>query len=336
MGVDELVQLLEPYFENGLDSLQEKILRCCWEGKSYQCIAAEMHYSQEQIIKISFSLWQILSDIRKQPIKESNFRSAFETVNLSQIQHSAINRQSIQLSSEFPNGPVPIDSHLYISRPPVEELAYAEIAQPGSFICVKAPRKMGKTSLNLRILERAANLGYKNVNLDFQQADKAVFTSLDKFLRWFCANISRELGLEAQLDDYWDDEMGTKISCSLYFEAYLLSSLESPIVVVLNEVDLVFEHPDIAGDFLPLLRSWYEQAKRVNIWKKLRLVLAYSTEIIVPLKLSQSPFNVGLPLRLSPFTREQVQDLALRHGLNWLYDCNLDRLMQMVGGDILI
>lgn len=208
MSVDELVQLLEPYFQSSLDLLQEKILRYCWEGKSYQYIAVETHYSQEQIRTVAFSLWQILSDIKKQPIEQSNFRSEFETLNLSQIQDSGANKKSIQATSEFPNDPVPIDSHLYISRPPVEELSYAEIVQPGSFICIKSPRKMGKTSLNLRTLERAVNLGYKNVNLDFQQADKVVFTSLNRFLRWFCANVSRELGLEAQLDDYWDEDMG--------------------------------------------------------------------------------------------------------------------------------
>lgn len=334
MNLDELVQLLKPYFQSGLDSLQEQILRSCWEGKSYQGIAAETQYEEEKIKTVASNLWQILSDIKKQPIDELNFRSLFEAfdINLSPIQQGSANKISIQFTSEFPNGPVPIDSNLYISRPPVEELAYGEIVQPGSFICVKAPRKMGKTSLNLRILDRAANLGYKNVNLDFQQADKAVFATLDKFLRWFCANVSRELGVEARLDDYWDEEMGSKVSCSLYFEAHLLSSLESAVVIILNEVDLVFEHPEIAADFLPLLRSWYEQAKRVDIWQKLRLVLTYSTEIIVPLKLSQSPFNVGLPLKLSPFTKEQVQDLAVRHDLNWMDERNIDRLMEMVGG----
>lgn len=331
MSIDELIQLLESYFENGLDSLQKKILRCCSEGKSYQDIAAETHYEEEQIKAVASNLWQILSDIKKQPINESNFGSSFD-LNSTQIQKGSGNKKSIQVSSEFPNGPVPIDSNLYISRPPVEELAYTEIAQPGSFICVKAPRKMGKTSLNLRILNRAASLGYKNVNLDFQQADKAVFSNLDKFLRWFCAYVSRELGVEARLDDYWDEEIGSKVSCSVYFEAYLLSSLESAVVIVLNEVDLVFEHREIAADFLPLLRSWYEQGKRVDIWRKLRLVLTYSTEIIVPLKLSQSPFNVGLPLRLSAFTKEQVQDLAVRHDLIWMDERNIDRLMEMVGG----
>ncbi|MGB3655617.1 MAG: AAA-like domain-containing protein, partial [Rivularia sp. (in: cyanobacteria)] len=173
---------------------------------------------------------------------------------------------------------------------------------------------------------------YKTVNLDFQQADKAIFINLNRFLRWFCSNISRELGLDARLDDYWDEEMGIKISCSIYFEAYLLSSLETPVVIVLNEVDLVFEHPEIASDFLPLLRSWYEQAKRVDIWQKLRIVLTYSTEIIVPLNLSQSPFNIGLPLKLPAFTKEQVQNLAQLYGLDWMDACNTDKLMAMVGG----
>ena len=85
-------------------------------------------------------LWQILSDIKKQPVDESNFRFLFETFNFNQNRHSATNWKSIHISLEFPNGPVPIDSNLYIYRPPVEELAYAEIAQPGSVICVKAFR----------------------------------------------------------------------------------------------------------------------------------------------------------------------------------------------------
>ncbi len=112
----------------------------------------------------------------------------------------------------------------------------------------------------------------------------------------------------------------------------MLSTLESPLVLVLNEVDCVFEYPEIAGDFLPLIRSWHEQAKRMEIWQKLRLVLVYSTEIIVPLKLTQSPFNIGLPIKLLPFTKEQVQDLAQRHGLDWTDGKDAESLMAMVGG----
>ncbi len=333
MSVDELVLLLKTYFGGSLNSLQEQVLRCCWEGKTYTVIADRGNYEEEEVKKVASDLWKILSNIKKQPIDNLNFRSSFD-LNLDKTQQDLVEYSTADTitASEFPNGPVPIDSQFYISRPPIEELAYAELVQPGSLICIKAAKKKGKSSLILRILNRAANIGYKTVNLNFQQAEKATFTNLNRFLRWFCSNISRELGKDARLDDYWDEEMGIKISCSIYFEAYLLSSLESPVVIVLNEVDLVFEHPEIASDFLPLLRSWYEQAKRVDIWQKLRVVLAYSTEIIVPLNLSQSPFNVGLPLKLPAFTKEQVQNLAQLYGLDWMDDCNTDKLMAMVGG----
>jgi diguanylate cyclase (GGDEF)-like protein len=235
-------------------------------------------------------------------------------------------------SLEFPSEPLSLDSKFYIPRYPIEELAWEAIAQPGSITRIKAPRKTGKSSLLLRIIDRAAAQNYRTVSLDFQQADKAVFANLNKFLRWFSANVSRELQLESKLDDYWDEEIGSKVSCTIYFQAYLLAQIQASLVLALNEVNLVFEYPEIAQDFLPLLRYWHEQAKRVEIWQKLRLVVTYSTEIYVPLHLNQSPFNVGLPLKLPPFTVEQVQDLAQRYGLNWLEDSDIGRLMLMVGG----
>ena len=335
MTIDEVALLLKASLPNALTPLQELVLRSSWEGKTYTSIAFEAHYGEERVRKVASHLWQLLSDLWKEPINKSNFRPYAETSRLTKVQQQLIkefNRTATAISQEFPSGPVSLNSRFYIPRPPIEEMVYTEITQPGSVICIKAPKKMGKSSLILRILAHAANLGYRTVSLDFQQADKAVFANLDKFLRWFCANVSRELGLEPKLNDYWDQDMGSKISCSLYFQTYLLSALSSPLVLALNEVDWVFEYPEIAGDFLPLLRSWYEQAKRVEVWQKLRLVLAYSTEILVPLRLTQSPFNIGLPMKLPPFTLEQVENLAQRHGLDWRGRSDARRLMAMVGG----
>lgn len=233
---------------------------------------------------------------------------------------------------EFPGGPIPLDSPFYIDRSPAEARACAEISKPGSLIRIKAPRKMGKSSLMLRIIDAAVDRGYRTVTVDFQQADEAVFASLDKFLRWLCVNIARQLKLEPNLDEFWDEDMGSKVSCSLYFENYLLEHIDSPVVLVLNEVNRVFERAKIAQEFLPLLRFWYEQARASEIWQKLRIVVIHSTEIYIALSLNQSPFNVGLPIKLSEFTAQQVQDLARRHGLNWSDSYASEQLMKMVGG----
>ncbi len=240
------------------------------------------------------------------------------------------------ISLEFPSGPVPLNSPFYIERYPMEELAKKEIDKPGSVIRIKAPSKMGKSSLCARIMAHAQDLGYKTVSLDFQQAEESVFADLDRFLVWFCRNISRKLGLKPMLDDYWDRDMGSKVSCTIYFEGYLLEQIKSPLVLTLNEVNRVFEYPKIAQEFLPLLRFWHEQAKQVEEFSKLRLVVVHSTEIYVSLNIHQSPFNVGLPLKLPEFTLEQIQELALLHGINWadseVGKQSLESLMTMVGG----
>lgn len=239
---------------------------------------------------------------------------------------------AIGMSLEFPGAPVPLNSDFYIQRPPLEELAYTEISKPGSVIRIKAPRKMGKSSLMLRLIAHAADQTYQTVSLNLQQADEVVFTNLDQFLRWFCANVSRQLKIEPRLDEYWDEDIGSKVSCTLYFQGYLLEQIESPLVLALNEVNRVFEYPHIAREFLPLLRAWHEEAKQVEFLQKLRLVVVHSTDVYVSLNINQSPFNVGLPIQLSEFTLEQVQELARRYGLDGTDGKDAQRLMAMVGG----
>jgi tRNA A-37 threonylcarbamoyl transferase component Bud32 len=242
-----------------------------------------------------------------------------------------------QENLEFPGAPLSLDSRFYISRPPLEEQVCREVEKPGSVIRIQAPRRMGKSSLLNRLIAHAKAQGYRVVNLDFQQAEGTVFTSLDKFLRWFSATIARKLRLPPKLDEYWDEETGSKVSCTFYFEDYLLEEIDSPILLTLNEVNLVFEYPEIAKDFLPLLRFWHEQAKQVEAFQKLRLAIAHSTEVYVPLQIHQSPFNVGLPIKLTDFNLKQTQDLAGCYGLDWAAGEagteKLAPLLNMVGGN---
>jgi hypothetical protein len=232
---------------------------------------------------------------------------------------------------ELPGGQVDLESKFYVDRPPTEETCYETILRPGALIRIKAPRQMGKTSLMSRILRRAADADYLTVPLSFQLADASVFSDLDKFLRWFCASVGRRLRLPNRLADYWDDIYGSKDNCTAYFEEYLLTEVSAPLVLGLDEVDMVFQHPEIASDFFGLLRAWHEDGKTRDLWKKLRLVVVHSTEVYIPMNINQSPFNVGLPIELLEFTPPQVLDLARRHGLDWEMG-QVNQLMTMVGG----
>jgi hypothetical protein len=233
---------------------------------------------------------------------------------------------------ELPGGQVPLDSPFYVERPPIESECYKTILQPGALIRLKAPRRMGKTSLMSRILHQAAKDGLRTVSLSFQLADGKIFQDLEQFLRWFCANVSLGLQLPNQLGDYWDEDFGSMVSCKMYFEHYLLASIAKPIVLGLDDIDHLFSYPDLASDFFGLLRIWHEEAKNREIWRKLRLVVVHSREIYISLSANKSSFNVGLPIELPPFTSEQVQDLARRHGLDWL-DEEAEQLTDFVGGN---
>ncbi|MFB2836278.1 AAA-like domain-containing protein [Floridanema evergladense] len=237
---------------------------------------------------------------------------------------------------EIPSGQVRLASTFYVERVPCESQCYSAIAQPGALIRIKAPRQMGKTSLMARLLYYAEEkLTYRTVPLSFQLADTEIFTDLNQLLRWFCAIISRKLGLASQLDKFWSDTYGSKDNCTIYFEEYLLPSANNALVLGLDEVDRIFQYPKIADDFFGLLRAWFEEAGYgsgdSNLWGKLRLVVVHSTEVYIPLNVNQSPFNVGLPIELPEFNFEQVQVLIDRHQLNWQTN-KIEQLMALVGG----
>ena len=220
----------------------------------------------------------------------------------------------------------------YVERPALESCCYETLLQPGSLIRIKALRQMGKTMLVDRVLAQVAKLGYRIAFLSFKLADRNHFTNLDEFLRWFCTMVARELQIPSKLDDYWEeDAAGSKADCTTYFEEYLLPAADSPLVISLDDLDLIFPYPEIYEDFFALLRFWHERAKSRQLWKQLRLIVLYSTEVYIPLNINQSPFNVGVPIELLEFNQEQVQKFAQLYGLDWDVG-QINQLMAMIGG----
>ncbi|MFE4108661.1 AAA-like domain-containing protein [Almyronema epifaneia] len=232
---------------------------------------------------------------------------------------------------ELPGGQVDLASKFYVERLPIEARCYEAIVKPGALIRIKAPRQMGKTSLLARILHHAEFQGCLKIPLSFQIADGKIFTDLDQFLKWFCVSIGRRLRLPNKLNEYWDDIFGSKDNCTAYFEEYLLAEINQPLALGLDEVDLVFQHPEIAADFFGLLRAWHEDGKSRDIWKRLRLVVVHSTEVYIPMNINQSPFNVGLAIELPEFTTAQVEALAQRHGLPLTIE-QIKSIRMMIGG----
>jgi hypothetical protein len=224
---------------------------------------------------------------------------------------------------------VPLGSRFYLERPPVEQNCYAAIQKRAGLLRIKAPRKMGKTSLLSRILAEGQRLGYRTAQINVW--DRRFLRDIDTFLENFCAILSDELEVEDRIDQVWKKRLGSQKNCGNYLQKYLLKTITVPIVVALDEVDRIFQYPVVAEDFFALLRSWHELGKNDPVWQNLRLVICHSQEVYIPLNINRSPFNVGLPIELGEFSRAQVQELGDRHGLNGS-EVEMDRLIKLVGG----
>ncbi|MBP5975944.1 AAA-like domain-containing protein [Brasilonema sp. CT11] len=80
---------------------------------------------------------------------------------------------------------------------------------------------------------------------------------LDKFLQWFITSIAETLELGQSVEEHWRKSLGNcKIKCRTYFEKYVLPG-DSAVAIALDEVDRLFVHGEIAGEFLRMLRTWY-------------------------------------------------------------------------------
>jgi AAA-like domain/CHAT domain len=235
------------------------------------------------------------------------------------------------LNLDNPEGSVSLDCQLYIDRPPIESDCYQTILKAGALIRIKAPHHMGKTSLVQRILHHATQQGHQTAYLNFQSADASFLTNLDQLLQWFCGEITNALNLDDRVPDYWKQGMGSKQKGSNYFQRYLLATITSPLTLGLDEVDRVFQHPEVAQEFFGLLRAWHEKGKNEPAWQKLRLVISHSKEVYIPLNINQSPFNVGLPIELPEFNQQQINELVQKHQLN-LSQNEIEQLIGIVDG----
>ena len=228
-----------------------------------------------------------------------------------------------------------LNSQFYIERLPLESRCYEAISHPAALLDIKAPWQMGKTSLVLRIMNQARQLGYRVLVVNLHQAHSTLFSHLDKFLTWFCTTIARKLEQGGASREQLAGS-SSKDNCTAFMENFVLAAADAPVLLVLENLDAIFPYPEMADDFLRLLRFWQEQStygdKNSILWEKLRLVLVRGTGLLdVPLNFYQYPLLMGLTIELQPFTPEQVDELARRHELH-LSSQQLEQFHQLVAG----
>jgi hypothetical protein len=221
--------------------------------------------------------------------------------------------------------------HFYIVRDRLEKRCYEEILKPGMLIRIKSPDKMGKSFLMSRVLDAVSKNGYRTAIIDLREANQEIFADINQFLKWFCAYVSDQLNIDRSPEESWKKFLGANPNCTKYFETYLLSGAEEPLVIAINNFDCIFDHPNIKTDFCGLLRGWFEKVNANKMWGKLRQIIVYSQESYGTKDINQSPLNVGFPIEVGELDSLQVLALAKAYGLPWT-EIETEKLMNMIGG----
>jgi WD40 repeat protein/energy-coupling factor transporter ATP-binding protein EcfA2 len=312
----------------------------------------ERHILERDVLKREYNLFsEKLAPLRKALAIETDITIKVQLEQKIKETESEIDRLNLMIESverelnivkeklfsednnlEEPEGLVGLNSPFYIERPEVEAKCYEAIGGKNVLIHIAAPRQMGKSSLMIRILNRATQLGYKAVNFDFQSCDKSLLADLDIFFRWLCNSTCQQLGLLENIDEYWkNDILNSREKCSNYFESYLLKEITSPITLAFDDIHHIFHYPEIYQEFIKLLKNWHESTITKPILEKLKLIVVNSEEINIRIGIEQSLSNFITISGLVAFDRVQVAILVAKHKLV-LSNAELDELMVMLGG----
>ncbi|MBW4595610.1 MAG: AAA-like domain-containing protein [Brasilonema angustatum HA4187-MV1] len=323
-------QAFEHIYQYELTPKQKKVLPLFLSGQTDEQIARELGATHRSTA--SHQLRNISTKFGFPPETEPDYRcnlvEIFAKYKPELVSVKALEKcgQIIQ-NIRFPEGPEPVNSAFYQERSSIESRCYSAIKEPGALIRIKAPKQMGKTSLLKRIRAEAKKSDYNTVYLNFSLIETNKFTNANDFLRCFYAYVINQLSSAPPLQ-VWDLDTPSMVNCTLTFKN-LLKKLDGVLVLALDEVDKLFEYPEIYENFFPMLRNWNENANESETWERLRLLVSHSTEDYGRLDINQSPFNVGLPIKLEEFNEEQVKSLAIRHGLD---SKKILPIMSLVGG----
>jgi hypothetical protein len=228
---------------------------------------------------------------------------------------------------------LPIDQNsdpIYIKRPNLERLCYESIQKSPCLLRIAAPQQMGKTMLINYITSYAEReLNYKTIKIDFRDPMLPTVSNNNNFLSLLCLKLSEIL--RCKIDQHDESNF-----------LYLLNSMPNNLVLALDHFELLIETTEVCVSIGRLLRSWHEKQKPDDtlgqIWRKLRIIMAYSTTKFPDFPPNESPFNVGDDVGfedgLRGFSQPQVKNLLSNYERlkTRLSDEDLKSLVEFLNG----
>ena len=205
----------------------------------------------------------------------------------------------------------------------------------GEFCYVLNSRQMGKSSLQVRTIQRLTNEGIACAAIDISEIGNRGVTPE----QWY-AGLLRILENNFNLSDivnvrtWWRDRnfLTPVQRLSEFIETVLLPNISSNIVIFIDEIDSILALDFPADDFLALIRSCYNKRANNSEFDRLTWALlgvASPTDLCREQNASSNtPFNIGKAIELTGFDETEAQPLAA--GLAELTDSSQEVLREVL------
>jgi len=306
-----------------LDDVQEAVLKGTLERETYKHIAKDFDCSESNVRQIGSELWQILSEKLGEKVSKTNFRSAMERLQNSNVLNFAQNVSgSFNICGEArypPNIPNP--------QPPNQETSHqdlSEMPELGAFYSRTSHLKTLTTSIlqqksRLITITGITGIGKTSLAVQLVQQIKDEF----EYTAWYTLDEFPTIDkFQSKIRQLFSNSEKLEVSPTNQTQLPLIKYLQNHrCLIVLDDIHNLFCSGELAGKYKPgyeEYRSLFKQIEKLSHQSCLLLIGWEPPKEVPQLTSQNTPIRI---LQLTGLDIAAAREILRDHGLAEIDNC---------------